>query len=481
MKNVTSELKKGVLITALSKYSIVIVQIIVMAVLSRLITPEEFGIVAIIMVFIVFFSFLGNIGIGSAIIQNKQLNPKDISDIFYTTIIWGFILSGFYYIFSYVLKLFFKDAVYVQTAIYLCLIVFFNAVTTVPNALLRKKSFFKKIGVIEILSNLVSGIIAIVLAFKGYSYYSIIYQTIIRSVLIFVGNFYYCEIELYLKFSLVGIKKILGYSIYGLVTNLLDYTSRSMDNILIGKFLGTIDLGYYDRAYRLMLFPLKNLSLIISPVLHPILTKEDITKKEVYKIYLKIINLLCVIGLPFSVFLFFTAPEIITIMYGKNWSKSIMLFQLLTISLFPQLISSIIKSFYLISGEVKAMFKVNLVTNGILVTLISIGVYYQSMKIIAILISAAYLIKFVSESILLNKIYFREPWIEYFKNLKSGIIISVCMILPLYYLGFFYNKNGVLISFMIKGSLALIIFITLMLFMGEINGMKKLLKRGKIT
>lgn len=479
MSRILKEMKSGIFFTALSKYSIVVVQIIVMAVLSRLITPEEFGIIAIVMVFIVFFNYLSNIGIGPAVIQNNTLDSRDISNIFYFTIIWGILMSIGYYGFSYLLKFFYSEIAYVNTAVYLCIIVFLNSIVTIPNALLRKNKKFKKIGLIDIISNVISGIVAIIMAIKGYSYYSILYQTITRSFLVFLGNLYYCNLKLYFSFSVESIKKILGYSIYEFASNMFNYFSKSMDNILIGKYLGAADLGYYDRAYRLILFPLKNLSLIISPVLHPVLRGDKITKEEIYKIYLKIIKIISIIGIPLSVFLYFSAREIITIMYGKNWDKSIIIFQLLSISLFAQLISSILKSFYLISGKLKVMLKTSLITNGLLIIFIGIGLYKKDMSLIAFLISLAFIMKFIIDSIVLNRIYFKNCLMDYINNIKSSVAIGLIILIVLYTSRVLLNFKNIFYSFIYKGSITIVIFLIFLYFTGELKNTKKILRRKK--
>ena len=106
--------KKGILYTALGKYSNVVIQFLVTAVLSRILTPEEYGVVAVVNVFLIFFQMLADSGIGPAIIQNKKLNQDDLRSIFALTIYTGFILSAIFCLLGYPMSLVYGDFIYIN-------------------------------------------------------------------------------------------------------------------------------------------------------------------------------------------------------------------------------------------------------------------------------------------------------------------------------------------------------------------------------
>ena len=122
--------------------------------------------------------------------------------------------------------------------------------------------------------------------------------------------------------------------------NFINYFSRNADNILIGKFFSSSALGYYDKSYRLMMVPVQNLTHVITPVLMPVLSKFQDDKRMVVDAYSKVTKLLATIGFPLSVFLYFSASEIIYILYGAQWEQSIPIFKLLALTVGIQVVLS---------------------------------------------------------------------------------------------------------------------------------------------
>ena len=138
-------IKKAALISAVSKYSSIILNLAFSAVLARLLTPEDYGIVAVTVVFTTFFSLFADMGIGAGIIQNKELTQDDINSIFTFSIKLGFLLCVIFALFSYPMSLFYKDSVYIPVGIFLSVSLFFSTLNMVPNAiLLKEKKFMRK-------------------------------------------------------------------------------------------------------------------------------------------------------------------------------------------------------------------------------------------------------------------------------------------------------------------------------------------------
>ena len=174
-------LRRGMFITFISKYSNIIVQLIINSILARLLGPEEFGVVAVITVFTTFFTILGDMGIGPAIIQDKTLENKDISNIFKFSIIASVIIGILFYIFSYFISFFYSNKIYVTLGFMLAFSVMFNILKIVPNAVILKNKNFKLAGIINISVNIIVGIITIALAFYGLSYYALVVDSVLKS------------------------------------------------------------------------------------------------------------------------------------------------------------------------------------------------------------------------------------------------------------------------------------------------------------
>jgi len=259
---------KGFLYTAISKYSKVFIGIIIGAILARLLTPEEFGTVALVTVFIGFFGLLGDMGIGPAIVQKKELTDKDLSSIFGLTIIMAFFLSLVFFLSAGLIAEFYDNPVLIPLVRLLSLVIFFNVIQIVPSAINRKKLRFKEMALVTLSIRIFTGAIAIYLAYNDFSYYSLVIQNIISGFLVFLVFFilYPVKFTFFLKWE--PIKKIASFSSYQFAFNFINYFSRNLDNLLIGKFLGSAPLGYYNKSYSLMMLPVSNLTHVITPVLH---------------------------------------------------------------------------------------------------------------------------------------------------------------------------------------------------------------------
>ena len=291
MSNIKSELKKGVGINFIVKYTELFSNIFISAILARLLSPQEFGVVAIVMVFITFFNLLSDLGVGPAVIQDKTLDEKDISNLFIFTGIIG-IASGIgFYFFSYFISYFYQNSEYINIGKLLSLSVFLYSKYN-SFSFKSEKEKFKLVGIINILTTLISGAVAIYLAYKGFSYYSIVYRTIFNSFFIFLFNLIYSKIKIYFSFDFSSVKKIFSFSSFQFLFNFVNYFSRNLDSILIGKFMGDTALGLYDRAYKLMLYPVQNLTHVITPVLHPILSEYQNDKDLIYNSYKKVVKIL---------------------------------------------------------------------------------------------------------------------------------------------------------------------------------------------
>lgn len=427
MKSKT-ELKKGIIINFITKYTNVVIQIILGAILSRILSPKEFGVVAIVQVFITFFNMLSEAGIGPAIIQNKELTKEDNSNIFIFTIFLGIIFGSLFFSLDNFISNFYKNKEYIKIVRLLSISVFFFTINIVPLSLNMKKLKFKTVGIINVLVSVFGGIVSIVLAYKGLSYYSIIYGSIIRSFLLFLFNAYTSKLKIYIKFNKKSIKKVFNYSAFQFLFNFINYFSRNLDNILIGKYMGDSALGFYDKAYKLMLYPVGNLTGVISPILHPILSRYQDNKKEIYYNYLRVTKILALLGIPVSVFLYFTSKEIILIMYGKQWLDSISVFKILSCTVWIQVVLSSSGAIFQASGNTKMLFISGLLSAIAMCLGIIYGVSTNDLNKVGIGLILAFSINFFQGFYILIKLVLKESYVEFLMNMFKPVIIGIVMI-----------------------------------------------------
>src|SRR5574344_1442108 len=270
MSDIKKTLISGVAYTAIAKYSGIIISLIVTAVLARLIVPEEFGIVAIATVIITFFAIFSDLGIAPAIVQNKGLNEKDLSNIFSFTLFMGLILAVLFFFFFLLIVNYYANKILIPICLIFSINLLFSSLNIVPNALLFKNKQFKFIAYRTLTVQLLAGVLAVAAALFGLGIYSLLINPVISSVAMFIMSYIKYPQSLSIRFSLSSMKKIFSFSFYQFMFNLINYFSRNLDKLMIGKYLGMSPLGYYEKSYRLMMLPLQNITNVITPVMHPV-------------------------------------------------------------------------------------------------------------------------------------------------------------------------------------------------------------------
>ncbi len=410
-----------------SKYISVFIILVVNAVLARILSPEEFGIVAAISVFITFFNIVADIGIGSAIVQNRELSQNDVDMLFTLTLYFSMFLTVFFIIFSFGIAGFYGNDVYIRIGAALSLSLFFNALNTVPNAVLMKNEKFVSVGIRTITSNLFSGLCAIYFALRGVGYYSLVIQSVCCSAMIFIWNFSNTRLRIRKKIDFSCVKKVKDFSVYWFGFNVFNYFARNVDNLLTGKFLGATALGYYDKAYKLMLYPVQNLTYVLNPILHPILAKYQTDLKIVYRNYVKVLKILSIIGIYIEAFCLFNGREIIFVIFGKQWENAIQAFKILSISIWFQITNSSTGAIYASINKTKLMLKSGMIYIPIQILLVIIAIGRKRIEAIAVAAATGLIIKFFIDYIILIKRGFKYSFVKFLENFKmEPVLFIVC-------------------------------------------------------
>lgn len=458
----TYSLKKATIINAIGKYSKIILQIIVEIILARLLTPHDYGIVAVVTVFTTFFTILSDIGLSTAIVQIKSLTKDDINNIYTFTVYLSICLMIAFALFSYVIADFYENKVYIKIGQLLSISLLFNSLNMVPNGILNRNKEFITIAFRTVIVYVLSVIVTIILAFLGFSYYALVFQAILSSFLTFVWNFATTKPRFKLKYSNSSLKKVASYSSYQFAFNLLNYFSRNLDNLLTGKFIGSTQLGYYNKSYSLMQYPVGNLTGIITPVLHPILSDYQDAKKIMYQKYMKVVKLLASVGIYAEAICIFAAPEIINILYGNKWNNSVVCFQLLAISMATQIVNSSTGAICQALGNTRLLFITGCINTSITILSILFGVFGgKTIYSVALWVSISFILNFLVSFYLLIVFGFKFSFFNFLRELLPYIVIAMIIavsvivysILPI-------NINLEFVSLLVKG-----IYITIVYFL----------------
>lgn len=471
-------MKKAVAINAVGKYTTIILQLVVNAVLARIISPDDFGVVAIITVFSTFFMMLSDMGVSAAIVQRKDLTDSEVNSLFSCTIVIGIILAFLFCALGHGIAFFYQDSVFIPLGYLLSISLVFNTINMVPNGVMNRDKMFGSIAIRTVVSYAIAALIAIFLAYKGLRYYAVVIQTIISAVIVFIWNCVAVRPKIYFFGWKGSIKKIARYSGFQFAFNIVNYFSRNLDNLLTGKYLGKAELGYYNKSYQLMLYPVNNLAGVLTPAIHPLLSDFQDVPSKIYEKYIKIERILFIVAGFVAPFCFLASKEIILIMYGNQWTKSITCFTYLSLAILPQFVGSPIGAIYQSLGQTKLLFINSVINTSLTIAGIVVGITIgRNIEVLSICVATTYILHFFINNIILFKRGFNTKISTLFRPLLPDILIALITYMTVIIYPF--NIKNVVGSVLIKALYLGVEYLLMLTLFGEYKFIVSILKKRK--
>ncbi|WP_312339741.1 lipopolysaccharide biosynthesis protein [Sphingobacterium sp.] len=472
MDNIKKEIVSGVFFTALAKYANLAISLVVTAVLARLLAPDQFGVVAIATVAITFLNLIADFGLSPAVIQHKELDRRALGYLFSLSVYIAITLSVLFFFSAGIIGKWYVQPELKPICQLLTISLFFSGITVVPNALFFRDRLFKSIALRSLTVQIVGGGLSIIAAFKGMGVYALILNPIFSSLLIFVISYLKYPLKFSIRFPFQPLRPLFSYSIFQFLFNIINYFSRNSDTLLIGKYLGMVPLGFYDKSYRLMSLPLQNITQVITPVIHPILSQKGKDKDYLCEANLKLTNLLALIGFPLSIFLFFSAEELILMFFGPQWELAIPSFKILSLTVGIQLVLSSSGSIFQTAGDTKSLFICGLFSAILNVGGIIFGVFYfKSIEAVSICLLITFAINFIQTYWLMYKIIFMQSILGFIKILGKPILFTLLLAVIFYLFTSYYSLS----SLPIRLTLKICIYLFFMGFMIWFGGYRNLL------
>jgi len=467
--------RKGLLFTSIGTYSNFLVQLVVNMILSRILTPKDYGVVAIMQVFIIFFNLMIESGMGPAIIQNKNLNNSDYKNIFTFSGFFAIILAIFFGIFGNLLAIIYNNDIYIYLTWVQSISILFNGLNIVPTAILNKRMQFRAVNFSLVFSNICSAIVGITTALLGYGVYSLLFSAITASFLNFILNRFFTKLKFSKNLEKESIKEIWDFSKNQFGFNFINYFSRNSDNILIGKFMGATSLANYSKAYQLLMLPNQMFLSVINPVLQPVLSEYQDDVAYIKSFYYKIIHLLGLVGIPLSVFLSTSSRQIIFFMFGNQWEGAVVPFSILALTVWCQLTVSTTGAIFQARNQANILFFTGSISAIILVSSIIVGLFSKSIVGVAIGLSIGFFISFFWNFSQLIARSLHSSFLEFLILFRSSVFLGIITFIALYFESYYDPKNY-FFSLLLRGVIFIGIMSVYIIFTNEKNNIKIMLK-----
>jgi len=316
------ETAKGVVWTTASTVVRSVVSLLQVAILTRFLEKSDFGIVAIASLFLGFTQIFLDLGISAGIMHKQDTTPKQYSSLFWLNIIMGVLLTAILCACSPLVAKAYKEPELVKIISLLSFTIFFSALGSQHRTIQQKKMRFKYISLVEIITAVLSLALAVVLAYKQYGVYSLVYANLFHTAsagLIFLGIGLYHDRNISFHFKLSETYDYLKIGVFSIGSQVLDYFSRELDILIISATLGKEVTGVYSLCKKLVMAIYGAVNPILTKVITPIFALIQKEKDRVRQLYYDIVESLALINMPIYCLIAIFATGILKYLYGDQY------------------------------------------------------------------------------------------------------------------------------------------------------------------
>ncbi len=300
-------------------------------ILARLLTPTDFGVIGMVTVVINFAEMFKTAGLSMATVQKETITRAQISTLFWLNLLISVGIGAVVFASAPLVARFYGLSALTAVMMVLSLSFLLGGFTIQHHALLQRHMRFGVLAALEISAQVSSLVASIVLAWLGFGYWALVGGVLVYTAARAALTFLACPWIPGRWQRGTGVRSMLSFGGHITGFNLINYFARNADNLLIGKFIGAAPLGFYDRAYRLLLFPISMLSGPLGAVAVPALCRLRTDRARMHKYYLHLLYLLSIFTGPIVGIAFLSSDEIVLLLLGREWSPVSEVYRLLAI------------------------------------------------------------------------------------------------------------------------------------------------------
>ena len=331
-KDLGKKTKQGIIWTGASSIVLFSVRLGTSMVVARLLFPEDFGLMGIASIVIQFAIRLTSFGLNTAIIQRKELKPEHLDTTFWINLLLVTSVTVIVFLGADYIASFFNNSRLPSILRVVSTLFIIRGLTSINSALLIREMKFRELSLSRTISESIIFISPIFFALANFGVWSLVWGQMLGELAIMMLLYYHTRWVPRLRFRIWALKDIFSFGFWIFITRYLTYFVKKIDYIIIGKYLGTANLGYYERAFALIDTPRGHIEKTINKVLFSAYSQIQDDDKRIVDALKKVIRSTSVISYGFLIWMFFAAPSLITVLYGPKWVNSIAPLQIMCVS-----------------------------------------------------------------------------------------------------------------------------------------------------
>lgn len=407
MTNLKQKTTTGLLWSSLDKSLTLIIQFVLGILLARILLPSDYGLIGMIAIFLAISQSIVDSGFFTALVQKKDVNQIDYSTIFFFNIVVGCLLYVVLFLSAGFVATFYDNEILSDLIKVIALNVIIVSTTIVHKAFITTKIDFKTLAIINITSALSGGLVGVYLALNGYGVWSLVYQSIVRSLVMAILYWVLNSWKPDMIFDKQSFKSLFGFGSKLMLSELLKIFFRNIYLIIIGKIYKAEELGYFTRATLFKQIPSTLVNTILQSVTFPVLVKIIDQDDKVKHLLERSVKLSGFILFPIIMILIFYSKIIIITLLTSKWLPTVVLLQILSIEIIFHPLQYINLNFLNAKGRSDLFLKLELIKNILIVIalistykfgLIWMSIGYVMVSFLGFFINTYYTQKFIKYS-----------------------------------------------------------------------------------
>lgn len=448
------------------------VSFLVSLVLARLLTPDDYGLLAYLTILIAVSSSFVDSGFSSALIRKQDAKDTDYNTTFITNLVVSLFLVGLLFITAPAIASFFGRTELISLIRVMSWIVVINALSLIQLTKLRKNVDFKTQTKASFISSISSGIVGISMALYGHGVWSLVGQQLSRQTLYTLLLWSYTKWHPKLEFSIQSFKELFGFGWKLLVSGLIDTTWREVYQIVIGKFYSPATLGQYTRAQQFGSIFSSNLTGVVQKVSYPILSEMQDDKERLKMGYKRIIKVSMLVAFVFMLGLAAVAEPMVVTLIGEQWLPCVPMLQILCLNMMLYPLHALNLNMLQVQGRSDLFLRLEIIKKviavGPLCLGIFVGIYWMLIGSVITGFFAYYL-----------NAYYSGPFLNYsireqVRDIFPSFGIALSMAIVVYSLSFILSQPIVLLGIQILAGVLITLILCEVFKLEEYNEIKTL-------
>lgn len=403
-------------------------------ILARLLSPEEFGLIGMLAIFMAISQSFIDSGFGSALIRKQDCTAEDYSTVFYYNLAAGIILYAVLFFSAHAISGFFAKPQLKLMVQVLGISLIINSFSLIQKTILIKNINFKLQAKISIISLIISGLISIGMAFRGWGVWSLVMRLVIQNIcmsaLLWLWNAWRPRII----FSFASFKELFGFGYKLLFSGLIDTTYKNINYLIIGKVFFASELGYYTRAQSFSMLPAQSLTEVIQRVSYPALSTLQDDQDRLKAAYRKLIKGTMFISFVLMMGMAAIAKPLVITLIGEKWFASIIYLQLLCFVAMLYPLHALNLNMLNVKGRSDLFLRLEIIKKLLVIPVIFIGIFL-GIKIMIIGMIVSSIIAYFLNSFWSGKMV-KYPFKEQISDITPSFLIALVIGLSIYGVGF---------------------------------------------